>query len=308
MRPAANARPMSATDTITNDDGFRDFQRRILRTPRLTAAEEAALAGRIAQGDTDARQRLIEANLRLVVHLARQVHRPGSALSLMELVQDGSVGLIRAAEKYDHRRGARFATYAAWWIRAALLRAIDERAPLVRLPEDVRTDVKRVRIAERQLESELRRTPTTAEVADALDFDADQVAELKAATLRPSSLNATSTDDADRDLADTLRDDRSPEPAAELVGAERRADLTTLLAALRPVERRVLELRYGLNGHEAATRREAARQPAPARRAGPACRGAGAQAARRPSRGAHAARSRLTRIATKAPADHVGGQ
>jgi RNA polymerase primary sigma factor len=229
----------TVTPAPAHDDGLRAFQRRIAATPLLTAAEELELARRIADGDADARRRLVEANLRLVVHLARPLHHANGSLSLMELVQEGSLGLLRAAERFDHRRGLRFSTYAGWWIREALYRALNEHGRLVRLPSGVRDGVKRLRAAERDLEAALGRTPTTAELADALDAEPAEVAEMRAASLAPASLDAATDDeDAGGALVDRLVDERLPDADAGLQRAQREADVDRLLESLRPLERR----------------------------------------------------------------------
>jgi len=256
-----HAAGMTDAAPLTHDDGLRAFQRRIADTPLLSAAEELELARRIAEGDADARRRLVEANLRLVVHLARPLHHPDGSLSLMELVQEGSLGLLRAAERFDHRRGLRFSTYAAWWIREALYRALDERGRLVRLPAAVRGEVKRLRAAERELEAVLGRTPPAGELAGALGAEPAAVAELRAAALTPASLDAAAFDEDDGGaLVDRLVDDRLPDPGAELARAEREERVERLLAALKPLERRVLERRYGLGGAGVRSARDTARE------------------------------------------------
>lgn len=243
---------------MTNDDGFRDFHRQIAARRLLTAGEEQELAQRIESGDDEARRLLVEANLRLVVHLARRVHHPDSRLSLMDLVQEGSLGLIRAAERFDHRRGVRFGTYARWWINEALYKALDERARIVRLPPDVRDGVKRLRDAERDLAAELQRTPTAAQLAAVLGVEVAEVGRLRAAALAPASLDVRVAEDADDTLGERLPDGID-DAAAGLLRAERDSRVIELLDRLPPLERQVIERRYGIRSGDFASARDLAK-------------------------------------------------
>jgi RNA polymerase primary sigma factor len=244
---------------MSNDDGFRDFQQRISGGRLLTAVEERELARRVQLGDEDARRTFVEANLRLVVHFARRVHHPDSRLSLMDLVQEGSLGLIRAVERFDPSRGVRFATYARWWINDALYTALEERAGIVRLPVDVRQAVKRLREAERDLEAELHRAPTAAQLADVLGVDVAEIARLRAAAFAPTSLDAAVGDDGESTLGEMLRDDQPEDMIASLLRAERDGRVGDLLEHLRPVERQIIERRYGIAGRELESARDVAK-------------------------------------------------
>jgi len=243
----------------TTDEGFTAFTGRIAAIPLLTAADELRLARRIERGDGEAKRRMIEANLRLVVHMARRLHRDDLGISLMDLVQEGTVGLIRAVEKFDHRRELRFSTYATWWIRQSLQRAIGERGRGVRLPATVAERVRRLRAAERELAAALGRTPTVAELSSAAGIGPEELAEPRAAALPPASLDAVVGDDGDATLHELLSDDRTPAPDSVVEHDQLTAELTRMMSRLRPLDRRVLELRYGLGGGAALPAKDAAR-------------------------------------------------
>ena len=221
------------------------FLARLARTPLLTPAEEVALAKRIERGDLAAKERMMEANLRLVVHVAKAYQREDHGLTLLDLVQEGTVGLMRAVEKFDHRRGFRFSTYATIWIRQAVGRAIAEKGRAIRLPAHAGVRVRAMERAERDLATSLGREPTLEEVAQALECRPTEILELRRAVRIPFSLDAPLDDEGELALRALLRDEGpGPEEGAEAalaVEAVRR-----LLGGLPPRERAVLELRYGL--------------------------------------------------------------
>jgi RNA polymerase primary sigma factor len=243
----------------TTDEGLSAFTSRIAEIPLLTAEEELRLARRIERGDGDAKRRMIEANLRLVVHMARRMHRDDVRVSLMDLVQEGTEGLIRAVEKFDHRRRLRFSTYATWWIRQSLQRALYERSPSVRLPGAVAERVRRMRAAERELAASLGRTPTAGELSRAAGVDAGELAELRAAALPPASLDVPVGEGGDATLRDLLADDGATGPDGDIARGELSADLARAMRRLRPLDRRVLELRYGVGGGAPMPAKDAAR-------------------------------------------------
>ncbi|HEX4107463.1 MAG TPA: RNA polymerase sigma factor RpoD/SigA [Solirubrobacteraceae bacterium] len=231
-------------------DSLTLFLGDLRRRPRLTPARERLLASRAAAGDRAARQEMIEANLRLVVHVAKGY--AGRGVPLADLIQEGTLGLMRAVERYDPQRGFRFSTYAIWWIRSAVSRAAG-RSRLVSLPQATVARIAAVSAAERQLTVDLGRAPRSAEIAERLEFDEDEVAELLALAAPVVSLQQP-VGDGESELGELLTDD-SPSPEDLITGG---VSVGGALEALPERERRVLELRYGLGGEEAHSFRETA--------------------------------------------------
>ena len=239
-------------------DGLGIFLQRIARTRLLTPAEELELARRIERGDLDAKDRMIEANLRLVVHLAKRFQREDSGMTLLDLIQEGTIGLVRAVEKFDHRRGFRFSTYATLWIRQAIGRAMSEKGRTVRLPVHVGDRVRKLQAVERRL-------------AMALGRDADRASSwptrssgprarwptCAGSRMAPVSLEAPVGDEGDAELGHLLADE-GPTPEESAAVSRMHADLGHVLAGLGGLERRVLELRFGLGA-------EAPHTPGPGR-------------------------------------------
>ena len=241
-----------------HDDGLALYLRRIARTPLLTPAQEKDLARRVERGDLTAKDHMIEANLRLVVHVAKRYQREDSGLTMQDLIQEGTIGLVRAVEKFDYRKGFRFSTYATLWIRQAIGRALADKGRIVRLPIPVADRVRKLEIAERTLATRLGGTPGNEELAAELEWELEEVVRLRGAGRRPASLDAPLADDGETELGDLIASDRlSPEEEA-MAGAERDG-VTAALGQLGPVERRVLELRYGLGDEAPHTATETAR-------------------------------------------------
>jgi RNA polymerase primary sigma factor len=244
---------------MTDDPGFAGFLTEMARVPLLTAAEERRLALRVERGDLAAKERMIAANLRLVVHVARSFQNADHGLALADLVQEGTLGLVRAVEKFDPRRGLRFSTYATIWIRQSIARSITYKGRAIRLPASVEQRLLALRRAERTLAPALGREPTAAESAAELGWDEDEVHDLRRAERRVVSLQQPAGPEGDTELGELLPDD-GPSPfeqvEASLLGDEVRA----LLATLQPRERALLRLRYGLDGETPLTRSEAARR------------------------------------------------
>jgi RNA polymerase primary sigma factor len=232
-----------------HDDGLAHYLRGIARTPLLTAAQEQALARRVERGDMAAKDHMIEANLRLVVHIAKRYQREDSGLTLTDLIQEGTIGLVRAVEKFDYRRGHRFSTYATLWIRQAVGRAVADKGRMVRLPITVADQVRRLEIAERTLTTRLGGAPTNAELAADLGIEVEDVERLQGAGRRPASLDAPIADDGETELGDLVAA-ASPSPEDEAMAGAERDGVAAALGQLGAIERRVLELRYGL-GDEA---------------------------------------------------------
>jgi RNA polymerase sigma factor (sigma-70 family) len=226
------------------------YLREIARIPLLTREEELDLARRAGAGDAAAKQRLTEANLRLVVQVARRyLHR---GLPLPDLIEEGNIGLLRAVDKFEPERGLRFSTYAVWWIRQAVARALANQARTIRLPVHVEMLLGRYKREHQRLTQTLRRAPTAPELAQALGTNEEQVNELEELRLQPVSLDAPVGDD-DRRVIDTIADE-SADPADVLTRLfQARGDLTAVLDDLAPNERTVLRRRFGLDGDEPET-------------------------------------------------------
>jgi RNA polymerase primary sigma factor len=238
-------------------DALRMYLRAIGRVPLLTAAEEIELAKRIEKGDLQAKQHMVEANLRLVVSIAKGYL--GRGLGLLDLIQEGSLGLIRAVEKFDYRRGFKFSTYATWWIRQAVSRAIADKARTIRVPVHMVEKIGRVNHAERRLLSRLGREPSIAELAAELELTEQEVREIQKYGMQPVSLDKPVGDEDDTSLGDFVEDTQSP-TALDVAAAEmRKAHVDQALAELGERERQVLALRYGLDGGEQHTLDEVGR-------------------------------------------------
>jgi RNA polymerase primary sigma factor len=253
---------ISAESALTmserHDDGLALYLRRIARTPLLTPAQEKTLARRLERGDLAAKDHMIEANLRLVVHVAKRYQREDSGLTMQDLIQEGTIGLVRAVEKFDYRRGFRFSTYATLWIRQAIGRALADKGRIVRLPIPVADRVRKLEIAERTLTTKLGTTPNAEELALELDWELEEVERLRGAGRRPASLDAPIADDGETGLGDLLASNQ-PSPEEEALAGAERDGVNAALAQLGPIERRVLELRYGLGDEAPHTPTETAR-------------------------------------------------
>jgi RNA polymerase nonessential primary-like sigma factor len=226
------------------------YFREIASIPLLTREQEVALAEKVRGGDEAAKQRLIESNLRLVVQIARRYINRG--LALPDLIEEGNIGLLRAVEKFEPARGTRFATYATWWIRQAVTRALANQARTIRLPVHVEMLLGRYKRAHQRLTQTLGRAPTAGEMAQALGTSEEQVGELEELRLQPISLDAPRGADT-RPVGDTIVDEAADPSAALTRLFHARADLVAVLDDLAPNERTVLRRRFGLDGDEPET-------------------------------------------------------
>jgi RNA polymerase primary sigma factor len=234
----------------SSDDSLARYFQEVGRYPLLSRAEEVRLARAAASGDEAAKGRLVESNLRLVVTIARKYR--GLGLDLLDLIQEGNLGLMKAAEKYDWQRDVKFATYASWWIRQAIFRAISTKSRLVRLPVRLAEAAAKVRRTERELAQRLGRTPSSDEVARAAAVAESVVADLRLAEQAPISL-AEPVGDAEMSLTDVLGDETEETPAEAVAASDAESSLARAYKELGERSRRLLELRYGLDGEEPRT-------------------------------------------------------
>ena len=238
-------------------DSLRLYLRSIGRVDLLTAGEEVLLARRIERGDMLAKQQMIEANLRLVVSIAKGYL--GRGLSFLDLIQEGSLGLIRAVEKFDYRRGYKFSTYATWWIRQAVTRAIADKARTIRIPVHMVEKLNKVAHVERQLVQEFGREPTPEEVALELQWTTREVKDILRIAQLPISLEKPIGEEEDSELGDFVEDEAAESPFDLANENLRRENVRVALDALPAREREVIEMRYGLSGQKARTLEEVGR-------------------------------------------------
>ncbi len=238
-------------------DSLRLYLRAIGRVPLLSAEEEVALAKRIERGDMNAKQHMVEANLRLVVSIAKGY--VGRGLTLLDLIQEGSLGLIRAVEKFDYRRGYKFSTYATWWIRQAVTRSLADKARTIRIPVHMVERLNKLIHAERRLVQQLGRDPNAAELAAELECTVPEVKEVMRITQQPVSLEKPVGEEDDSALADFIEDDSAESPFEIASEALRKENVSRVLASLPAREREVIELRYGIVGGRPRTLEEVGR-------------------------------------------------
>jgi RNA polymerase primary sigma factor len=238
-------------------DSLRLYLRSIGRVGLLTAEQEVGLAKRIERGDMAAKQHMIEANLRLVVSIAKGYL--GRGLTFLDLIQEGSLGLIRAVEKFDYRRGYKFSTYATWWIRQAVTRAIADKARTIRIPVHMVEKLNKVVHVERQLVQDLGREPTPDEIAKELECTAREVKDILRMSQLPISLEKPIGEEEDSELGDFVQDETAESPFELAVENLRRENVRKALDALPAREREVIEMRFGLKGHQARTLEEVGR-------------------------------------------------
>ena len=238
-------------------DALQLFLKDIGKVPLLTAAQEVELAKRIERGDHSAKQKMVESNLRLVVSIAKNYRNQG--LPFLDLIQEGTIGLVRAAEKFDYRKGFKFSTYATWWIRQAVARALADKARTIRMPVHVVEKLNKIGRIERKLLGELGREPTVDEIAVELEFDPNEVEHIKRSAQAPVSLEKPVGDDEESEFGHFLADETAPAPDDAAETALRKETLSRILQTLSLRERRVLEMRYGLDGQHPRTLDEVGR-------------------------------------------------
>jgi len=232
-------------------DGLQAFLKDIGKVELLTAAQEVELSKRIERGDENAKRHMIEANLRLVVSIAKRYNNQG--LPLLDLIQEGTIGLVRATEKFDHRKGFKFSTYATWWIRQSVSRALADKARTIRMPVHIVERLNKIVRSERKLRAELYRQPTSLEIAVDADLEQDEVERIMRIAQAPISLEKPLGEDGDSEFGHLLEDDSAPAPYDAAEATMRTETLQTVLSTLTDRERSVLELRHGLNGQPPRT-------------------------------------------------------
>jgi RNA polymerase primary sigma factor len=238
-------------------DSLRLYLRAIGRVPLLTADQEVYLAKRIERGEMSAKTQMIEANLRLVVSIAKAYL--GRGLSFLDLIQEGSLGLIRAVEKFDYRKGYKFSTYATWWIRQAVTRAIADKARTIRIPVHMVEKLNKVVHIERQLVQRLGREPRPDEIAEELEITTEEVREILRMSQLPISLEKPIGEEEESELGDFVEDESAESPFDTATLSLRREDVEHALSALPERERQVIELRFGLCGTQPCTLEEVGR-------------------------------------------------
>lgn len=247
-----------AEEGVAIDDPVRMYLKDIGKIPLLDPEREAYLAERIALGDQDAKNELVEANLRLVVSIAKK--HVGRGMYFLDLIQEGNLGLMKAVDKFDHTKGYKFSTYATWWIRQAITRAIANQARTIRIPVHMVETIHRVSRASRQLLQEYGREPTTDEIAEKLGMSADKVREIMKASQDPVSLETPIGEEDDSHLGDFIPDDSSPTPAEAVSYQLLREQLNKVLHTLTPREEMVIKLRFGLEDGRTRTLEEVGKE------------------------------------------------
>jgi RNA polymerase primary sigma factor len=253
----ADEDPAQEVSREVSTDALQLFLKDIGKVDLLTAAQEVELAKRIERGDHYAKQEMVEANLRLVVSIAKKYRNQG--LPFLDLIQEGTIGLVRAAEKFDYRKGFKFSTYATWWIRQAVARALADKARTIRMPVHVVEKLNKIVRAERKLRAERGREPSSAEIAFELDLSIDEVDHIRRSAQAPVSLEKPVGDEDESEFGHFLTDENQelPDEAAEIT--LRKETLKKILSTLSSRERQVLELRYGLDGRHPRTLDEVGR-------------------------------------------------
>ncbi len=249
---------LSIPDGISIEDPVRMYLKEIGKVPLLSAEEEIELAKRMENGDQEAKKRLAEANLRLVVSIAKRY--VGRGMLFLDLIQEGNLGLIKAVEKFDYRKGYKFSTYATWWIRQAITRAIADQARTIRIPVHMVETINKLIRVSRQLLQKLGREPTPEEISEEMGMPVDRVREILKISQEPVSLETPIGEEEDSHLGDFIQDDNVPVPAEAASFTLLREQLVEVLGTLTEREQKVLRLRFGLDDGRARTLEEVGKE------------------------------------------------
>ena len=249
---------LSVPEGVSIEDPVRMYLKEIGKVSLLSADEEIELAKRMEKGDEAAKKRLAEANLRLVVSIAKRY--VGRGMLFLDLIQEGNLGLIKAVEKFDYRKGYKFSTYATWWIRQAITRAIADQARTIRIPVHMVETINKLIRVSRQLLQELGREPTPAEIAEEMDMPVDRVREILKISQEPVSLETPIGEEEDSHLGDFIQDDNVPVPADAAAFTLLKEQLVEVLSTLTDREQKVLRLRFGLDDGRARTLEEVGKE------------------------------------------------
>ena len=249
---------LSVPEGVSIEDPVRMYLKEIGKLPLLSAEEEIELAKKMEQGDENAKKRLAEANLRLVVSIAKRY--VGRGMLFLDLIQEGNLGLIKAVEKFDYRKGYKFSTYATWWIRQAITRAIADQARTIRIPVHMVETINKLIRVSRQLLQELGREPTPEEIAEEMDMPVDRVREILKISQEPVSLETPIGEEEDSHLGDFIQDDNVPVPADAAAFTLLKEQLVEVLGTLTEREQKVLRLRFGLDDGRARTLEEVGKE------------------------------------------------
>ena len=247
-----------ATPEAVVDNSIKIYMREMGQFSMLSADEEIELANRIAEGDQSAKNELVEANLRLVVSLAR--HYQGCGLSYQDLIQEGNIGLIKAAEKFDVSKGFRFSTYASWWIKQALSRAIADQSRTIRIPVHMTENINKFKKIERELLSQLNREPKIKEIANAMGISEKQAKEIQSYIVEPTSLDIQVGDDDDTTIGSFIEDTHFVNPESAYIKESNGDVVNAVLDTLSDREANILRLRFGIGGKKAMTLEEVGKE------------------------------------------------
>ncbi len=249
---------VSSEQSVTIDDPVKVYLKEIGRVPLLSSDEEIELAIRISDGDVSAKQRLSEANLRLVVSIAKRYL--GRGMQFLDLIQEGNLGLIKAVEKFDYTKGFKFSTYATWWIRQAITRAIADQARTIRIPVHMVETINKVKKVQSQLLHQNGHEPSADEIAEEIDMPVDKVREIMRVAQEPVSLETPIGEEEDSHLGDFIPDNDAPAPADAASHTMLREQLSDVLSTLTPREAKVLRLRFGLEDGRSRTLEEVGKE------------------------------------------------
>ena len=231
-------------DSVDMPEPLKIYLKEIGRIPMLTAVEELELGRQIAEGDTEARRKMEEANLRLVVAVAK--HYAGKGMQFMDLIQEGNIGLMRAVEKFDYTKGSKFSTYAVWWIKEAILRALDSQSREIRVPVRVAQNMNKISKTERKMEQTLGREVAAEEIAKELHMTTEEVERMQSYIKNPVSLETPVGDEENSNLEDFIEDTQEPTPEEAVAALVQKEEVQEMLSTLTEKEQKILRLRYGL--------------------------------------------------------------